>query len=92
MFLLLDFLSWDESNRLYDESEDDGSDSESAGMCDFSFHFNYSVGRVRGVDSGVFVPIGVNSNFDVVPLVVFVQIGVKSKGGRLIEIFWRPKS
>ena len=35
---------------------------------------------------------GIESNCDIDPLVVFVTIGVESKGGRLIELFWRPKS
>ena len=40
----------------------------------------------------VFVPIGIKYNGDVVPLVVFISIGVDFKGGQLNEIFWRPKS
>ena len=55
-------------------------------------HVDDSVGNICGVGSGAFVPIGIESKFDVVPLVVFVPIVVKSKGGRLIEIFWRPRS
>ena len=31
---------------LNDESDDDTSDSGSAGTCDFTFHFDESVGRV----------------------------------------------
>ena len=70
------------------------------------FRFDESVGRVGdsvgcvanfvvldcGVGSGVFVPTGIESIGDVFPLVLFVPKGVKSKGSRLIEIFWRPKS
>ena len=37
-------------------------------------------GRVRGVGSGYFVPIAIESLGDVVLLVVFVPIGVNSKG------------
>ena len=50
----------------------------------------------------IFVLTGIDSIGDVVPLFVFVPIGVESKGGRLIgveskcgqliESFWRPKS
>ena len=49
-------------------------------MCFYIFYGN-SFGRVSGVGSGVFVPTGINSVGDVVPLVVFVPIGVKSKVG-----------
>ena len=96
----------DESDSLNDDSGNDGSDSRSAGTCAFPFRFEESVcrvddsvgriddsvGRVRGVDSGVFVLIGIESIGEVIPLVVFITILVDSKGGRLIEIFWRPKS
>ena len=37
-------------------------------------------------------PTGSESIGDVFTLVVLVPIGVESKGGRLIESFWRPKS
>ena len=43
------------------------------------------------MESGVFVPTGIESIGDVVPLVMFVLIGVESKVGRLIEIFSRSK-
>ena len=85
-----------------DGSDDDGSDSGSAGMCDFPFCFDESVGRVgkyvgsvSGVGPGVLVLTGIESIGDVgevFRLVVFVPIGVESKGGQLKEIFWRPKS
>ena len=42
--------------------------------------------------SGVFFPIGTDSIGVVVVLVVFITIVVESKGGQLVEIFWRPKS
>ena len=35
---------------------------------------------------------GIESIGDVVLLVMFVSRGVESKGGQLIEFFWRPKS
>ena len=88
-FLFVDFLhplSSDESYFL------DCSDFGSSGTCAFPYCFDDSVGRVSGVGSSVFVPVLVGSNFDVVTLVVFVLMGVKSKGGGLIKIFWRPKS
>ena len=36
--------------------------------------------------------IVIESIGDVVPLVVFVPMVIDSKGGRRIEIFWRPKA
>ena len=39
-----------------------------------------------------FFSIGVKSNFVVVMFVVFVPIGVDSKGGQLIEMFWGSNS
>ena len=57
VFLLLDllhFLSSDESDSLGDESDDDGSESGSAGMCTFPFCYEDSVGCVRGVVLGIF--------------------------------------
>ena len=72
----------------------------------FHFHFEYSVGhvdesvgrvddyvgRVCGVGSGVCFSMVIKSIGEVVLLVMFVPVGVEYKGGRLIEIFWRPKS
>ena len=66
-------LSFDESYSPNDESDDDGSDSRSAGTCDFPFCFEKSVGRVGdfvgsadvsvgsvcGAGSGVFIPTGI---------------------------------
>ena len=59
-------MSSNESESLDDESENDGSDSGSAGTYDFPFRFDfpvspvdYSIGRVHGVGYGVFVPIGI---------------------------------
>ena len=99
-------LSFSKSDSLNDESDDDSSDSGSTGTSTFPFRFEKYVGHVDnsvvhvdnsvgcfcGVDSGFFVPIGIDSIGDVVPLVVLVTIGVDSKGGQLIEIFWRSKS
>ena len=92
LIYLLHFLSLEESDSLGDESENDGCEPGSAGTCTFPFCFYDSIGRVSGVGSVVFFPIGVDSNFDVVPLVEFIPIGVESKGSRLINIFWRPMS
>ena len=102
----MQLLSSDKLDSLYDESDGDGSDSRSAGTCAFPFRFEDSVGRVDdsigcfgnsfgrvcGMGSVFFVLIVIYSIGEVVPLVVFVPIGVDSKGGRFIEIFWRPKS
>ena len=99
-------LSVYESDYLYDKSDDYGFYSGSAGTCSFPFRFEDSAGpvddsigrvgdsfgRVCGVGSGFFVLMGIKSIGDVVPLVVYVPIGVESKGVRLIEIFWRLKS
>ena len=49
-----------------------------------------SIGSVHGVGSGVFFT-RIDSISDVVPLIMFVPKGVKSKGGRLIEIFCRSR-
>ena len=94
----MQLLSSDKLDSLYDESDGDGSDSRSAGTCAFPFRFEDSVGGVYdyvglvpGVGSGIFVPMGIQSIGDIVPFVVFMPIGVESKGGRLIQIFWRPK-
>ena len=52
--LLLDFLSSDESDFLYDGSDDDGSDSGSSGMFTFPLRFDESVGRVSVLGSVIF--------------------------------------
>ena len=55
---------------------------DSVGRVDNSVrHIDDSVGRVCGVGSGVFIPIIIESIGDIIPLVVFVPIGVDSKGG-----------
>ena len=92
-------LSPDKSDLLNDESGDYGSDSWSAGTCTFSFCFEEpagrvddSISRVHDMGSGVFVPTRIESIGDFVPLVVLIPIGIESKGGQLIELFWHPKS
>ena len=89
---LLELLFFDNLDLFDDESENDGSGSGSPGTYAFPFCSGESVGGVTGVGSGVFVPTGIKLIADVVPLVVFVLRGVESKVGRLIELFWRPKS
>ena len=71
---------------LYDGSENDGYDSGTDFTCTFTFSFedavgrvDDSIGRICGVGSGVF-KIGIDSNCDVVLLVVFVPIRVEYKG------------
>ena len=76
---------------LDDESDDDGSDSGSSGtyyFCAFSLRFDDYVGSVSGLGSGIFVPTGFDSKCYIFEFVVFVPIGVESKVGRLIEMFW----
>ena len=41
--------------------------------------------------SMAFFLTGIESIGDFIPVVLFVPRGVESKGGRLMEIFWRPK-
>ena len=103
---VLQFLSMEKSDSLDDESVKGGSYSGSAGTCAFFCFFEEfvdcaddsvdpvedSVGRDCGVGSEIFVLIVIESISEVIPLIVFVTIGVDSKGGQLIEIFWRPKS
>ena len=83
LFLLyyLYLLSLDESDFLDDKSDDDGSDSRSSGTCYSPLRFDNSFGRVSVLGSGIFIPIGIESNCDVFVFVVFVSIGVESKGG-----------
>ena len=89
---LLLLLSFDKLDLFNDESDDDGSGSGSPGTCVFPFCSGKYVGGVSGVGSIIFVPTGIESIGDVVPLVVLVLRGVESKGGGLIELFWRLKS
>ena len=70
-----------------DESDNDRSGSGSPGTCNFLFCSHNYVVSVSGIGSGVFVPTGIESIGDVVPLVVFVPRGVVSKVGQFIEIF-----
>ena len=67
---------------LFGESDNDRSGSGLSGQ---------SVGSAGDVGFGNFVPTGIKSLGDVVPLVVFVPRGVESKCGRLIGSFWRQK-
>ena len=92
-------LSFDELYLFDDESDDDGSGPGYPGTCDFTYcsgtsgcSTGKSVGHVFGIASGVFFPTGIESIGDVFTLVAFVPRGVEFKGGRLIELFWRPKS
>ena len=59
-------------------------------MCDFPFYSGNSVGSLSGVGYGVFVLTGVESTGEVAPFFVFIPIVFESKGGGLIELFWRP--
>ena len=99
MIDLLELLSFDELYIFHDKSDSDGSGSGSPGTCALPFSSSKSVGivceyvgHVFGIGSGIFVLTGIKSIGDIVPLVVFVPKRVESKGGRLIEIFWRLKS
>ena len=79
-------MSFDKLDLFGDESENDRSGSRYPGMCDFPFFsdefvgsLGKSVGCVRGIGSGVFVPTGIESIGGVGLLVVFVPKGVDSK-------------
>ena len=84
-FRLSVFLSLEKSDFLDDESDDDGSDSGSFSKCSFRMPYDDSVGCVCGFCSEVFLPTGIESKCDVLGFLVFVPIGVESKGGQLIE-------
>ena len=89
---MLYLLLSDELKFLNDESDNDGYDSGFSGtyyFFDFSLNFDDSVGHVSGLWSGVFIPTGVDSKYDIFAFLVFVLIGVKFKGGQLIRMFWR---
>ena len=86
---LLYLLSSDESDFFNDESDDDGSESGSAGTCAFPFCSDDSVGHFSGMGTNIFVPTGIESNCDVGTFVLSVLIGVESKGGRLIKMLLR---
>ena len=51
-----------------------------------------SVGSVHGLWCGVFAPEDVKYKCDIFEFVVFVPIGVESKGGRIIKMFWHSDS
>ena len=77
IFDLLYFLSSDESYLIDDESENHGSESGSSGTyyyCAFYLRFIYSVGSVSGLGSGVFLPTGVESKYDIFAFDVFIPI------------------
>ena len=84
LFDILEFVSFEELDLFDDGSDDDGSVT-----CTFTFCSDESIGSVSDVGSIVFIPTGIKSIGDVVPLVVFVPKGVESKGGQLIEIICR---
>ena len=71
---LLELLSFDKLDLFGDESDDDGPGFRSPVPCAFPFvsdesvgSVGESVGRVRGVGSGVFVLTGIKPIGDVVP-------------------------
>ena len=77
----------DGSDSLDGDSDDDVSDSGSSSTCSFTFRFEDSVGCVSGLGSGVLVPTGVYSKYDLFEFIAFVPIRVDSKGGQLIGMF-----
>ena len=86
-FGLLELVSFEKLD-FFGESVNGGSGSRSPGA--FAFPFSYvklvdsaseSIGSVSGVGFGNFVPTEIKSLGDVVSLVIFVPIGVESKGG-----------
>ena len=100
LLYFLYLLSSDESDLIDDESDDAGSDDDRSDSGSsgtyyfpaFSLCFDNYFGPVSGLGSGIFVPTGVDSKCDIFAFVVFVPIGVESKGGQLIEMFWRSNS
>ena len=90
LFLLVDLLhllSPKESYLLDDESKNYGSDYRSSVTCYFPLRFDDSIGHVSSLVYGIFVPIGVKSNCDVVALALFLPIGVEFKSSRLSKYF-----
>ena len=96
--LILDFLSlisWGKSDYLDDEFGNVGSDSRYSDtyyFFSFSLHSDHSVGSVCVFGSDVFAPTAAESKGDILAFNVVVPTGVKSKGGQLIELFWRSNS
>ena len=86
------FLSSGKSDSLNDEYDDDGSESGYSSTCSFPLQFYDSIGRVSGLGSGLLISTGVKYKCDVFVFVVFVPIGVESKGGQLVKKFWRSNS
>ena len=86
-FLISNFLyllSSDESDSLDDKSDNNGSESGSSSTYSFPgfpLCFGNFVVHVTGLGYGFFLPIGVEYKCDIFAFVVFVPIGVKSKGG-----------
>ena len=72
------FISLDKSDSLDDESENFGSDSGSSCTCYFC---DFSLSFDESVVSVSFLGYG-----------IFSPTGVESKGGRLLEFFWRSNS
>ena len=73
---LLYLLSSDQSYLFDDESDNDGSESGSSGMCsfpDFSLRFDDTIGCVSGLGSDIFVPTGVESKCDIFSFVMFMS-------------------
>ena len=68
-FYLLELVLFDQLDS-FDESDNDGSGSGFSGKSIFSA--DKYIGSVSGVVFGDFVPAGIKSLGDVVPLVVFV--------------------
>ena len=89
-FDFLYFLSLDKSDILYDDSEELDSDSISSGMyyfCGFSLRFGDYVGSVSVLGSDIFAPTRVESKGNIFASGAFIPTGVKSKFGRLLEMF-----
>ena len=86
------FVSLEKLDSLDDESDDYGYGSRFSGTCSFTLCFDDSIGCFSGLGYWVFVPTGVDFKCDVFVFVVFVPIGVKYKGRRLIEMLWISNS
>ena len=83
---------WTNQKLIDDESDGDGSESGYHGTYSFrafSFHFRDYVGNVSGLESGICARTGVESKYDIFAFEVFIPIGLKSKVGQIIEMFWR---
>ena len=88
-------MSSEESYLINNKSDDCRSDSGSSGTYSFPafyLRFDNSVGYVSGLVSGIFILAGVESKCDFFAFVMFIPIGVESKGGRPIKMFWLSNS